>query len=106
MLPKAELSQGVWATLEITLQGATLRIYDTAPDAPHRTYLAKHPFPLKEQVHPLRPELQRSGARWSMKRWITDVSHRLVEQVRSRWPFYDVLMARLVVKVPRFSSMP
>lgn len=104
-VPKAKPSQGVWATLEITLQGATLRIYDAAPDAPHRTYLAKHPFPLKEQVYPLRPEFQRSGARWSMKRWIADIPHRLVEQVRSRWPFYDVLMARLVVKVPRSSSM-
>ena len=104
-VPKAKPSQGVWATLEITLQGATLRIYDTAPDAPHRACLAKHLFPLKEQVHPLRPEFQRSTACRSIKQRVTDVSHRLVEQVRSRWPFYDVLMARLVVKVPRFSSM-
>ena len=104
-VPEAQSIQGVWATLEITPQGATLRIYDAAPDATHRTCLAKHPFPLTEQVHPLRPEFQRSVARWSMKRWFTDVSHRLVEQVISRWPFYDVLMARLVVKVPRSSSM-
>ena len=104
-VPKAKPSQGVWATLEITLQGATLRIYDEAPDASHRICLAKHPFPLKEQVHPLRPEFQRSAARCSMKQWIVDVFRRLVEQVGSRCPFYDVLMARLVVKVPRFSSM-
>ena len=99
-VPKAKPSQGVWATLEITLQGATLRIYDEAPDASHLICLAKHPFPLKEQVHPLRPEFQRSAAHCSMKHWIVDVFRRLVEQVSSRCPFYDVLMARLIVKVP------
>jgi transposase len=104
-VPKAKPSQGVWATLEIVPQDATLRIYDAAPDAPHRTCLARHSFPLKEQVHPLRSEFQRSIDRRSMKQWVADVSHRLVEQVKSCRSFYDVLMARLVVKVPRSSSM-
>jgi transposase len=45
--------QGVWATLFLTPQGATLRIYDAAPDAPKRRCLAVHPFPLKEPVVPL-----------------------------------------------------
>jgi transposase InsO family protein len=45
--------QGVWATLFLTPQGATLRIYDAAPDAPKRRCLAVHPFPLQEPVVPL-----------------------------------------------------
>jgi transposase len=102
---KAKPDQGVWATLRITLQGATLHIYDAAPDAPRRTCLAKYPFPLKEQVRPLRPEFQRNAAHHSVKQRITHAAHRLVQQVRSRRPFSNVLMARLVVKVPRFSSM-
>jgi hypothetical protein len=56
---KAEPDQGVWATLEITLHGASLRVYDAAPDAPQRHCLAEHPFPLSEPVQPLREEFQR-----------------------------------------------
>jgi putative transposase len=49
----ASPGQGVWATLFLTPKGATLRIYDAAPDAPKRRCLAVHPFPLKEPVLPL-----------------------------------------------------
>ena len=45
--------QGVWATLSLKLSGATLRIYDAAPDAPKRRCLVEHPFPLNEPVSPL-----------------------------------------------------
>ena len=45
--------QGVWATLDLSPKGATLRIYDAAPDAPKRRCLVVHPFPLKEPVVPL-----------------------------------------------------
>lgn len=62
-VPSAYPDQGVWITLEFTLDGATLRVYDDAPDAPKRTCLAKHPFPLKEEVHPVRPEFQKTPAR-------------------------------------------
>jgi transposase InsO family protein len=48
--------QGVWATLSLKPGGATLRIYDAAPDAPKRGCLAEHPFPLKEPVVPLLPQ--------------------------------------------------
>jgi transposase/transposase InsO family protein len=48
----ASPGQGVWATLFLTPKGATLRIYDAAPDAPKRRCLAVHPFPLKEPVAP------------------------------------------------------
>ena len=47
--------QGVWVTLFLTPQGATLRIYDAAPDAPKRRCLAVHPFALQEPVVPLQP---------------------------------------------------
>lgn len=60
-VPKAQPHQGVWVTLHLTPQGATLSVFDLAPDASSRTCLAKHPFPLKEKVVPLdeafKPEL-------------------------------------------------
>jgi hypothetical protein len=55
----AKPGQGVWATLQFSVQGARLRIYDAAPDAQRRTCLADYPFPLKEAVLPLRQEFQR-----------------------------------------------
>lgn len=49
-LPNPDLNKGVWVTLEISPQGATLSIYDQAPDAVERKRLAVHPFPLSEPV--------------------------------------------------------
>lgn len=48
--------QGVWATLSLKPGGATLRIYDAAPDEKKRRCLAELPFPLKEPVVPLLPQ--------------------------------------------------
>jgi hypothetical protein len=48
--------QGIWATLSLKSGGATLRIYDAAPDAQKRLCLAEHPFPLKQPVVPLLPQ--------------------------------------------------
>ena len=59
-VPLAHPGQGVWATLEITLRDAKLRIYDAAPDAAKRTCLAIHPFQIKESVQPLQPCFQRA----------------------------------------------
>lgn len=55
-VPDANPNQGVWVTLELGTAGATLKVYDQAPDAAERTCLVAYPFPLKEIVHPLRPE--------------------------------------------------
>jgi len=49
-VPAAKPEQGVWATLEITSRGATLTIYNAAPDQKPRTCLARHTFPLTEPV--------------------------------------------------------
>jgi len=57
-VPKAQPNQGVWVTLNLTLSGATLSVFDFAPDAAKRTRLATHPFPLKEEVIPLAKEFQ------------------------------------------------
>lgn len=57
-VPEAQPHQGVWVTLELKTNGASLRVYDQAPDAQHRICLAEHPFPLKEPVQPLRSEFQ------------------------------------------------
>jgi len=51
-VPEPQPDQGVWVTIELTLAGATLYIYDAAPDAQDRTCLASYPFPLKEAVQP------------------------------------------------------
>lgn len=57
-VPQAKIGDGVWATLELTGQGAQLRIFDTAPDAAKRKCLAEFPFPIQEPIQPLRPEFQ------------------------------------------------
>lgn len=51
----AQPDQGVWVTLTFTTDGATLHIYDAAPDATQRICLAEHTFPLKEPVQPFSP---------------------------------------------------
>ena len=59
-VPAVKPDQGVWATLQFTKHGASLRIYDQAPDAKSRSCLAEHVFSLKEEVVPLSPEFDRS----------------------------------------------
>lgn len=61
--------QGVWATIVFSKSGANLNVYDNAPDAPIRTCLAQHPFPLKETVQPLQEEFHRPIA--MAPSWIT-----------------------------------
>jgi hypothetical protein len=51
-VPNPDLTKGVWVTIEFKVSGATLRIYDAAPDAAHRACLAVYLFPLKEEVLP------------------------------------------------------
>jgi hypothetical protein len=58
-VPSGKVNEGVWGTVEITLTGATLRVYDAAPDAEQRTCLVAYPFPLHEPVQPVRPEFAR-----------------------------------------------
>jgi hypothetical protein len=65
VVPQPKPDQGVWVTIEFTLAGATLRIYDAAPDAHDRTCLATYPFPLKEAVQP-RPVSQPTSDKASM----------------------------------------
>lgn len=71
---EAQPRQGVWVTLNLTLKGATLSVFDAAPDVPKRTGLVKHPFPLKEQVVPLPKEFQPKRA-WST--WFERVTQAL-----------------------------
>jgi transposase len=51
-VPKPEDTPTVWVTLEFAVTGATLCIYDAAPDAQQRACLATYDFPLKEPVLP------------------------------------------------------
>jgi hypothetical protein len=68
--------QGVWATLFLTPQGATLRIYDAAPDASKRRCLALHPFPLQEPVVPLPASFLSQGPQRSWWQAILDLLKR------------------------------
>ena len=56
-VPQPDPQKGVWVTLDLTPQAATLSIYDAAPPASTRNCLAVYPFPLKEPVLP-RPKLE------------------------------------------------
>jgi hypothetical protein len=60
-VPNPEPQKGVWVTLALSPQAATLSIYDAAPDAPTRHCLATYPFPLQEPVLP-RPQLSTAEA--------------------------------------------
>ena len=79
-VPRAEPSQGVWATLAFTRHGVTLRVFDAAPDARRRTCLARFPFPVHEPILALRPEFLAQ-------------------------PQHDVLMVDSVVKVLSLNTM-
>ncbi|MEJ2331108.1 MAG: integrase core domain-containing protein, partial [Gammaproteobacteria bacterium] len=57
-VPDMEPDQGVWATLEFLVSGATVRIYDQAPDAHERRCLVEYPLEVKEPVCPLREEFR------------------------------------------------
>jgi transposase InsO family protein len=78
-VPNAQADQGVWATLTFRPHGATLNVYDTAPDAPCRTCLAVHPFPLREGVQEGEHigEPRRSSRTW-LGDWLVDVVQRHV----------------------------
>lgn len=51
-VPHFEANKGVWVTVEFQVTGATLFIFDAAPDATNRHCLAEYPFPLNEPVLP------------------------------------------------------
>jgi transposase len=51
-VPDPKPNKGVWVTIDFSLNGATLYIYDAAPDTQNRKCLATYPFPLSEKVHP------------------------------------------------------
>jgi putative transposase len=71
-------NQGVWATLFLAPKGATLRIYDAAPDTPRRCCLAVHPFPLNESVVPLQIQFASRHNRPSWWRAVLDIFKRPV----------------------------
>jgi transposase InsO family protein len=76
-VPDAKPNQGVWGTLELNTSGATLRVYDAAPDAPERICLVEHPFPLKEPVQPLQAEFMPQSTNNLLVDLITGAAFRL-----------------------------
>jgi len=61
-VPQTDPLKGVWATLELTLAGATLAVYDAAPDVAERICLVTHPFPLQEPAQPDQPPVDATNA--------------------------------------------
>jgi transposase len=57
-VPDPDPLKGVWVTIQFTLTGATLRIYDAAPDVVTRVCLATYPFPVSETIHPRSTPIQ------------------------------------------------
>ena len=51
-VPNPDTEKGVWVTIEFLVTGATLRIFDEAPDNSDRQCLASYPFPLNEPILP------------------------------------------------------
>lgn len=51
-VPNFDPTKGVWVTLQLRTKGATLSIFDAAPDVKTRKCLAIYPFPLRETIHP------------------------------------------------------
>jgi transposase len=49
-VPNPPLDKGVWVTVDLRCEGATLAIYDAAPDVAERTCLVTYDFPLSEPV--------------------------------------------------------
>jgi transposase InsO family protein len=49
-VPNPDTEKGVWVTIEFLTSGATLRIFDAAPDRPDRRCLASYPFPIDEPI--------------------------------------------------------
>lgn len=88
-VPDASPETGVWVTLDLTVKGAALAVFDTAPDALKRRCLATHPFPLKTAVlaHPRPPYPAANSPAQPRPR------HMLVLT-----PLYDVLKTLPVVK--------
>jgi transposase InsO family protein len=58
-VPQFDPLKGVWATLELGVEGATLSIFDSAPSDDTRECLVVHPFPLKEAVRTHPPQLRK-----------------------------------------------
>ena len=52
VVPNPDTEKGVWVTIEFLTTGATLRIFDEAPDRPDRRCLASYPFPVNEPILP------------------------------------------------------
>jgi transposase len=52
LIPQPQEHPAVWVTLELRVTGATLSVYDAAPDCAQRTCLVAYPFPVSEPILP------------------------------------------------------
>jgi transposase InsO family protein len=84
-VPKARADQGVWATVDLTPQRTSLRVYDTAPDAPTRVCLAEHPVPISEAVQPRTGGSGTVPASASPLAWVGDLIWGALQRRAAAW---------------------
>jgi hypothetical protein len=87
-VPQPQAHPALWVTLELQVSGATLSIYDAAPDCDQRTCLAAYPFPVSEPILP-RPELKTQSEATSVSTPTVQTSQPLPE------PQPDFILIRL-----------
>ena len=96
-VPNPDHHQAVWVTLDLHSAGATLSIYDTAPDASRRTCLVTYPFLISEPVLP-RPVLPLIHT-WPSTRSQPALSHQvsaLLNASQNLWVLSITLPVRIV----------
>lgn len=55
-VPNMDTAKGVWATLDLQISGATLSVWDSAPDRAKRQQLVSYPFQIDEPILPWSPK--------------------------------------------------
>lgn len=82
-VPNPDPQKGVWVTMEFLTTGATLRIFDVAPDRPDRRCLASYPFPLNE---PVLPRIDKSVVADTAVSQLKSCPTKIVQQSSQRRP--------------------
>jgi len=52
VIPKSDMTKGVWVTIDLQVKKSVLSVFNAAPDVKDRCLLISHPFPLTEPVQP------------------------------------------------------
>ena len=91
-VPHTDTEKGVWVTIEFLTTGATLRIFDVAPDRPDRRCLVSYPIPIDEPILPRTDEPTREDTDVSQfKTYPTTIVHHSSQ----RHPLQRTVVAKI-----------